>query len=533
MQSKDCWCKCPSHPITSWNDVGFHNPKVITPNINRLAAAGIELSSNYANPLCSASRSALLTGKNPSNNGFQHEVILAQSPTCLPLEHTTIGQHMQEAGYVTKMVGKWHMGYCIKDCLPKQRGFDEYRGMLGGSSDYFTWEESGVMLRYNNNTPHLPDVDKSLHETILDRRDAVEMILSHQGNPNPLFMMITPTAPHLPRQVTDGMFNVHDFLNASDPDQNERRKYLGLVSALDDLVGATLQALEDANMLSNTVIAFQSDNGGTSVAPYFAKSKGYGNNYPLRSSKGSVMEGGVRVPSIYLDPRLEKSTRGTKRDFLMHITDWLPTFLDLAGAEPPKNIDGLSQRINLGNSYQSADRYKVRDSYLVNLDTMDDNETVAECTNRDGAYRWKDWKLVYGVQSTWTLKENSPDDYRRPEESPELPSISGDSMVIGSGNATAVRGLFNIRDDPSETHNLYNKYPGLVSMMLDMLKKERERMVASVYRDTQGITDDNTSKVDGVYIPKFGYCNSTTDFPLEPNYPQCSQAAFYKIQNGK
>ncbi|XP_067930105.1 arylsulfatase B-like [Watersipora subatra] len=509
-----------------WNDVGFHNPKVITPNINKLAAAGIELSSNYANPLCSASRSALLTGKYPSKNGFQHEVLLSQAPACLPLQHKTLGEYMKEAGYVTKMVGKWHMGYCIEECLPKQRGFDEYSGMLGGESDYFTWEEDGVMLRYRNNTPHLPDSDRPLHETILDRRDAVEMVLSHQGNPDPLFMMITPTAAHLPLEVTESMYNVHDFLNASDGDDDKRRKYLGLVSALDDLVGATLLALSDTNMLSNTVIVFQSDNGGASMTPEGFPSRSYGNNYPLRASKGSVMEGGVRVPTIYLDPRLEKNTRGTKRDFLMHITDWLPTFLSLAGSEvTAKEIDGVSQLPNLGNSFHSLDRYKVRESFLVNLDTIDENEKVYNCTNRDAAYRWRNWKLVYGVRSTWTMKEGGPYEYRKPEESPELPTITGDSIEVGFGSSRGVRGLFNIRDDPSETRNLYDDYPELVAKMVEMVEKERKHMVASVFKDSQGITDTNTNEMDGVYIPKLGFCNPQSDFLLQHNNLKCKQVA--------
>ncbi|XP_067929164.1 arylsulfatase B-like [Watersipora subatra] len=503
-----------------WNDVGFHNSKVKTPNIDALLKAGIGLTSNYAAPVCSASRAALLTGKYPSHTGFQHAVFPSQAPSCLPLEHKLLPTYMKEEGYVTKMLGKWHLGYCTKECLPTNRGWDEFRGVLGGESDYYNWEENNVVLKYINETVNIPRKVDPVHMSIQDKNDVVDMISAHKGNSDPFFMMVSPTAPHSPMQVTDDMYNVNADLglDPNDPDEDARRKYLGLVSALDDIVKATVEALKDAGLLSNTVIIFQSDNGGSSLRGGHGEC--YGNNYPLRNGKATPYEGGIKVPTIYVDPRLPDHTRGTTRNFLMHITDWLPTFLSLASGATPKGIDGLSQISNLGESYQTTDKYTVRDRFLVTLDTLSMIKPIYKCTDRDGAYRYKDWKLVYGKKSVVTGDENSPDMYRKPEESPELPTLTGDSCVIGEGLNKEVRCLFNIKDDPSEQHNKYDSEPKIVAQLWAMLNQEKTTIVREVYARPEPVSESNTVNVDGVYVPKIPFCNSDA-FPLEDNYKDC------------
>ncbi|XP_067929163.1 arylsulfatase B-like [Watersipora subatra] len=498
-----------------WNDVGFHNPKVRTPNIDRLAERGIELTSNYASPICSASRAALMTGKYPSNNGVQHLVLFAQSKACLPLEHKLLPEYMKDEGYVTKMLGKWHLGYCMEECLPKQRGFDEFRGVLGGESGYYNWEQGGVVNKYINNTASIPNAANPTHLAIQDKIDVRDMILAHRGNANPLFMVVAPTTPHVPLQATTEMYNVHSFLNSRDPRQHQRRTYLGLVSALDDIVGATVQALTDIGVIDNTVIVFQSDNGGKSIRT------SAGNNYPLRNGKVTPYEGGVRSPTIYVDPRLSRSVRGSDRDFLMHITDWLPTFLSLAHSSVAlADIDGLSQLTNLGNTYDTEDRYSIREKMLVNMDTYEYSRSSYECTNRDAALRYKDWKLITGKKTTWTSDENPSDVYRKPEESPEVPTITGDSCVTGSGWQQEIKCLFNVRDDPSERHNKYDSEPDVVKQLQEMIEMEKCNIVKEVFHSGLGRTYYTTQKVGSVYIPKLPYCVSS-DFPLKSNKRSC------------
>ncbi|XP_067931098.1 arylsulfatase B-like [Watersipora subatra] len=503
-----------------WNDVGFHNPKVKTPNIDALLKVGIKLSNNYAAPLCSASRSALMTGRYPIHNGFQHMVFAVQAPSCLPLEHKLLPEYMKDEGYVTKMLGKWHLGYCTEECLPRQRGWDEFRGILGGESDYYTWEEDGVVLKYINNTVNTPSKIDPIHLSIQDKVDVRDMIMAHTGNTDPLFMIVSPNAPHSPFEVTDSMYNVHSNLelDPSNPDQDARRKYLGLVSALDDIVGETMQALRDSDLLTNSVIVFQSDNGGSNIRGGHGEC--YGNNYPLRNGKTSPYEGGIKVPTIYVDHRLPAFTQGTERNFMMHITDWLPTFLDLAGGTTEaSHIDGVSQISNLGYVYRPFHKYTVRDRFLVNMDTVSTDKEVYKCTDRDSAFRYKDWKLVYGEKTTWSGPEDTPDTYRKPEESPELPTITGDSCVSPDGQ---IRCLFNLKYDPSEQHNLYDSKPKIVEKLLAMINELKPTIVREVYEEEVEICDSNTIAIDEIYVPRIPQC-VTSNFKLQPNYPECNQ----------
>ncbi|GBO02704.1 Arylsulfatase B, partial [Araneus ventricosus] len=122
-----------------WNDVSFHGSKQIpTPNIDAIARDGIILNNYYVAPTCSPSRGSLMTGKYPLRLGFQHEVIVANSPWGLPLEEKILPQYMKSLNYVTRGVGKWHLGFFKEDYLPMKRGFDSFFGYWNGVEDYFT-----------------------------------------------------------------------------------------------------------------------------------------------------------------------------------------------------------------------------------------------------------------------------------------------------------------------------------------------------------------------------------------------------------
>ncbi|XP_067948653.1 arylsulfatase B-like [Watersipora subatra] len=504
-----------------WNDVGFHNPKVRTPNLNALRAKGIELSQFYVQESCSPTRSALLTGKYPSRNGLQQMAVQLTSPFCLPLTHKTLYQYMKEEGYVTKHVGKWHLGDCNERCLPNNRGVDEFRGGMTGAADYFNWTDNGVMTRERNGMPTVENI--GTHLTTQDTIDARELILAHRNNPNPLFMWITPTAPHDPLQVTNEMFNVHDFLNPSDPEEEARRRYLGLVSAFDDMVGVTMTTLQEAGIADNTIIIFSSDNGGPNGMPPFPEWDYAANNYPLRNNKGSLTEGGVRTPTIYYDPRLHPRTRGTTRDFLIHVTDWLPTFLHLANPKRRRialrGIDGVSQLPNLGSRYTQAQqrKYHRRSEMLVGLN----GGRGARCSTENAVFRWKDYKLLYGLSYFGAPTPPSESEWRRPEESPELPAIIGDDCHRIVDGQRVVRCLFNVRDDPSETRNLYDLKPQLVEKLIRKIQQAKEDSVTAVFRPAVGVSSATTQLWRGFTIPRHDYCTPETDFPLRPVSSAC------------
>ncbi|XP_067949029.1 arylsulfatase B-like [Watersipora subatra] len=511
-----------------WNDVGFHNPKVITPNINALKAKGIELTQSYVTPVCSATRSAFMTGYYPSNNGLQLLVILQESQTCLPVEFRTIYNYMKDEGYVTKQIGKWHLGYCTPECLPEARGVDVFRGVRTGAVNYFNWTEAGVLQRQVNGAPSTENI--GTHLTIQDTRDIREVILDHANNPNPLFMWITTTAPHDPLQTTPEQYNVHSFLNPNDELTNSRRLYLGLVSALDDLVGGTMQALQDAGMASNTVVVFSSDNGGASQSITFGNNEDFANNYPLRGGKTTFTEGGVRTPTIYYDPRLSPSTRGTTRNFLIHTVDWLPTFVQMARPGKKRSnfkipdIDGVSQLANLGSNYNCPEkrRYNIRDQFLVALsDATGDIVNPSDCATEDAAYRWRDYKLIYGDQYYLRDPATVATEWTIPEESPELPAITGDDCHRIVNGQRVVRCLFNVIEDPRETKNLFDAQPRIVERLLRKIQEFKEISVRPVFRQSLGANDFTTQPFGDFIVPRHDYCVPSVNFPLVQNAPVC------------
>ncbi|XP_067948889.1 arylsulfatase B-like [Watersipora subatra] len=511
-----------------WNDVGFHNPKVKTPNIEALRLKGITLSQLYMQPVCSASRSALVTGKYPSNNGIQLQVVSRESQTCLPLEHKTIFEHMKEEGYATKYIGKWHLGYCNRSCMPTNRGVDEFRGIYTGSADYFNWTEYTVLQRRVDDEPSAENI--GTHLTLLETQDLRKMILDHKDKSDPLFMWISPTAPHDPLQPTKKMFDVHDFLDAENTETNKRRRYLGLVSAFDDLLGETVKVLKEAGMDQNTIIIFSSDNGGASQSTESSFYDYYANNYPLRNGKFTFMEGGVRVPAVYYDPRLHSRTRGTERDFLMHVTDWFPTFIQLAkpgrktsSFEIPE-IDGVSQLANLGSTYDCPleRKYNRREEMLVSLtDATNRFMNPPNCTTEDAAYRWRDYKLVYGNQYYLVDPSGLESEWPKPEESPELPNITGDDCHRIVNGSRVVRCLFNVIDDPNETKNIYDDEPAIVSMLIEKIEAARRVSVKAVYHPPLGPTNFTTQQFGPYLIPRDDYCTPSIHFPLELADPKC------------
>ncbi|GFR27245.1 arylsulfatase B [Trichonephila clavata] len=364
-----------------WSDVSFHGSKQIpTPNIDSIARDGIILNNYYVSPTCSPSRGSLMTGKYPLRLGFQHEVIVANSPWGLPLEEKILPQYMKSLNYVTRGVGKWHLGFFKEDYLPMKRGFDSFFGYWNGVEDYFT---------------HFSEVDNmtglDLHDnyeaawgfngtygTELFTTKAKEVILKH--NPaKPLFLYFSQQAPHSgnfakPLQVPDKY--VKPLVGIQD---EKRRKFAGMVSAMDYSVGEIFDALEKAKMLDNTIFVFTTDNGGAVEGTDGA----FGSNYPLRGSKYNLWEGGIRAVGFVWSPFLRHRSRIFNE--LMHISDWLPTLLSAAGgteiAKTLKHIDGVDLWPSFVHNLPSP-----REEILLNIDEVEKVEGI----------RWKNFKLVKG-----------------------------------------------------------------------------------------------------------------------------------------
>jgi arylsulfatase A-like enzyme len=346
-----------------WKDVGYHDSEIATPEIDRIAREGIELDRFYVQPTCSPTRAALMTGKSPMRLGILQPISKNQK-TGLALDETILPEYLARAGYQPLMVGKWHLGHYTPDNFPQARGFEHFYGHVTGGIGYWDhnhggghdWQRNGKTLREAGYTT-----------TLL--ADEVERVLEARDRSRPTFFYVAFNSPHLPNEAPDEAIDRY----ASIEDQN-RRRHAAMVSELDGAIGRVLGAFEEQGMLGNTLILFASDNGGlrpeaapeglrifanwlvrvfgrpvpTAALEFLVANvrDGGSNNDPLPSGKGSVAEGGARVPAaIWWPGHLEAG----RHDQFMTIQDVLPTLLEAIGAkaQTPRDLDGSSQWASL------------------------------------------------------------------------------------------------------------------------------------------------------------------------------------------
>ncbi|XP_069103593.1 arylsulfatase J-like [Argopecten irradians] len=316
-----------------WNDVGFRNENISTPNIDKLAKEGVILNQSYVQPVCSPSRNAFMTGVYPFKAGLQHLVIWPDQKVCAPTNLKFLPQHLKGLGYKTHMIGKWHLGFCKWECTPTYRGFDTFNGFLGGQQDYYTkvnTRGNKVGYDFRNNTATDKD-GIGTYSTYEFAARAAELIGIHNKS-EPFFLYMPLQSVHIPIQVPIEYENMYKHIH------NEgRRKFSGMVTAMDDVIGVVTDALKVYGMYEDTLIIFTADNGGWPAAN--------GNNWPLRGSKITIYEGGTRVTAFVHGAGLEKT--GYTYNGMIHAVDWSPTIVAAAGGVPddPNERNNLSDKL--------------------------------------------------------------------------------------------------------------------------------------------------------------------------------------------
>jgi arylsulfatase A-like enzyme len=316
----------------------YGRPDYRTPHLDRLAGEGLRFTSNYtAAAVCTPTRVALMTGRYPARLpiGLTEPLAFGDDSVGLPPEHPTPASLLKRAGYETALIGKWHLGF-LPEHGPLRHGFDEFYGILGGAVDYFSHRvPSGKLDLHEGNVT----VNQAGYMTDLLTDRAVQYI--RRRHATPFYLALHYTAPHWPwegpgdtaasrmyRTVAD---TVKDRFVKGYADGGSRRVFTAMMQRLDEGVGRLLRALEDAGQSRDTFVVFTSDNGG----------ERYSYNWPVSDGKGSLQEGGIRVPAIVRWPG--RVPAGRTADQSVITMDWTATMLGLAGAasDPGYPLDGV------------------------------------------------------------------------------------------------------------------------------------------------------------------------------------------------
>lgn len=390
-------------------DVGFTGGKEIkTPTLDALASAGARLEQFYAQPVCSPTRAALMTGRYPMRHGLQVGVVRPWAQYGLPLDERTLPQALNEAGYVTALLGKWHLGHFDRAYLPTSRGFDRQYGHYNGAIDYFTHVRDGGFDWHRDDRASYDEG----YSTHLIAQEAVRFIREFGGR-RPFFLDISFNAVHAPLQVPDSYKQPYAHL------KEPRRTYAGMLAAMDEAVGQIVAALDEKGLRENTLVVFSSDNGGPQPGQVT-------DNGRLRAGKATLYEGGVRVAAFTTwNGRIRP---GTVVNQPLHMVDWYPTLLKLAGARLTQKlpIDGRNAWPTI-----TAGKPSPHEEILINA------------TPQTGAIRMGDWKLV--VNGGYN----------------EAPDVEAGRNRA----AEAAVELFNLSDDPYEENNLAEKHPAKVKAL--------------------------------------------------------------------
>ncbi|XP_022795408.1 arylsulfatase B-like isoform X2 [Stylophora pistillata] len=434
-----------------WSDVGFHGSKIHTPNMDKLAAEGVILDNYYVQPICSPTRSALLSGRYPIHTGLQHGVIRPAEPYGLPLDLKTLPEMLQKAGYETHIVGKWHLGFYEWPYTPTYRGFHSFYGFYTGSEDHFNHEKYGLLDLHDNKEPVR---DKGgFYSARLFAQQAQKVVLSHNASA-PLFLYLPFQNVHGPTQAPQEYVNKYQFI-----DQKTRREYAAMVDIVDEAIGNVTQALEQSGLWNDTLLIVTTDNGGIPSAG--------GYNWPLRGHKGTLWEGGLRGVGFVHGKMLKKT--GVKCTELLHVTDWYPTLLYLAGLKggdssvPPLDGFNIWQTISEGAP-------SPRTEILHNIDLAPSKNNLRDV---DGGYdgiaiRVNDMKLLMNVPNlTW---------YKPPELFPGYQQIFEDWSKL----PTIEVALYNITADPTEHVDLSKKLPDEVEKLKERVQYYMKGVVPSL-----------------------------------------------------
>lgn len=386
---------------------------IYSPNLDNLAKTGTRFTQAYvAAPVCAPSRAALLTGKYPQNAGVTGNTSAAIDTEGLPASQYTLAELFKANGYTTAHIGKWHLGMSTSSS-PNAQGFDysfgHLRGCIDNYSHFFYWEGPNIHDLYENgkevfyNGQYFPD---------LASNKALNFVTHNKSKP--FFMYYAINMPHYPYQPTDKW---REYYKKS---EQPRGDYAAFISTIDERIGDLVQQLKALNILDNTIIVYQSDNGYSTEVRAF---NGGGNSGPYRGAKSSLFEGGIRLPTI-ISWKGHLPEGVVNDQFLMNI-DWMPTLAKLCQLKKvPDGIDGIDM------------------SAMI--------KTPNTPSPRDAAF----WK--YGTQ--WVSRKGQWKLIGYPKDTSYKGKLDMDNDALF---------LANLSEDVSEMFNYAKKHPEIVEELLN------------------------------------------------------------------
>jgi arylsulfatase A-like enzyme len=308
----------------------YGRPDLNTPNIDRIAATGVRFLQAYSNSaVCSATRTALITGRYQYRLPLGLEEPLTVRDVGLPPEHPTLPSLLRKAGYSTTLVGKWHLG-ALPKFGPLQSGYDHFYGFRGGAVDYYTHTDP-------DQKDDLWDDDVQIQQvgylTDLLGSRAVDVIEKDTKSGRPFFLSLHFNAPHWPWEAPGDQAESERLRGKRlfHFDGGTQKTYERMVEQMDLQIGRVLRTLDAHGVAENTIIIFTSDNGG----------ERFSNTWPFSGKKSELLEGGVRIPALVSWPA--RIPRGRTTDQVAISMDWMPTLLAAAGvaSDPAFAPDGI------------------------------------------------------------------------------------------------------------------------------------------------------------------------------------------------
>lgn len=470
-----------------FNDVSAHgSPQIPTPNIDALISSGMRLDSMYAAPVCSPTRSSILTGRHVSHTGV-YMPFSEGSALVVNTSFALLPSFLTQAANVTShAVGKWHLGVTDNSTLPTSRGFATQMGYWMGAETYTThdagfqnanhgaydWHDTAAL------GPQAPDLTANgSWSTALIAARAVQLIEAAAADLSSRHMLyVAFQNVHWPLQAPQSYI---DRFAGKTGGSQERQMVCAMAAFLDDAVGNITAALQATGLWEDTLVIFQSDNGG----PTNLDEGTFSDNFPLRGGKNTLWQGGARVTGAISGGVVPSNLRGSVYNGFVHVTDWLPTLVHAMsgsaewqsfapeGQPPFEEGDGLDLWPALA---AGAPAMSPRDWLLVET-----HPTDAQCGSRvhGDALLVGDWKLVRLDTQISRPDENGwfPPPGQDPSSTPYMVRCSASGAAPRTGSAPDPKQcvcswcLFNVTADPCEYTDLAPQFPGVVAELQERL----------------------------------------------------------------